>query len=142
MFAFQDNIKDYLPNFVKPVSIVVEVSKPADEFINFSKGFLGEVTSKQELSELAVLMDEYATKLTSYTSPSVLQVESIYAKVGREVYDTKYIGKYPAFKDGVKSMMEDVVGTKERSMSPDDLTRLSNLFRGLSWNLVEKLNSK
>lgn len=141
-FAFKDNIKDYLPDFIKPTSIVVEVSKPADEFINFSKDFLEGITSKQELSELAVLNDEYASKLVSYTSPSTGQVNQLYQEVIKEVFSNKYVGKYPTLKGGILLMFKDVQGAKERSMSPDDLTRLSNLFRGLSWNLVEKLNSK
>lgn len=141
-FAFKNEIKEYLPDFIKPARVIVEVSKPADEFINFSKDFISEITSNQELSELAVLNDEYASRVISYTSPSTSQIDAIYSKVMKEVFESRYLGKYPVYKSGVLLIFKDVQGQKERSMSSDDLTRLSNLFRGLSWNLVEKLNSK
>jgi len=144
-FAFQDNIKDLIPDnlipdIIKP--IVVEISKPSDEFIAFSKDFVSEITSEQELSELAVLNDEYSSRLTSYKSPSVLEVNSVYVKTVGEVFANKYMGKYPIYKNGVISIVKEVAGEKDRSMSPEDLVRLSGLFRGLSWNLAQKLASK
>ena len=141
-FAFQDEILRLIPDSIKPVSIVVEVTKPADEFIAFSKDFVSEISNKTDVYELAILNDEYASELISYKAPSTDQVNTIYKKVMKEVYASKYLGKYPIYKEGVLLIFKEVQGLKERSMSAEDLVRLSNLFRGLSWNLAEKLVSK
>lgn len=142
VIAFQDDIISLIPKSIFPAKIVVEINKPADEFVEFSKSFTDEITDKNIISEMSVLNDEYANKLVVYKAPSVTQIQTIYAKVGKEVFADKHMNKFPKYKAGIISMFEDVAGTKERSMSSDDLVRLSNLFRGLSWNLAEKLNSK
>ena len=141
VFAFKDDIRQLVPHVI-PVQVVsVEITKPDQEFIDFSKEFVSEIVIKEEAAELAVLNDEYATKLVSYRTPSVTEVETIYSLVGKEVFASKYMGKYPKYKEGVLAIMKDVGGTKDRALSPEDLQRLSNLFKGLSWNLVEKLKS-
>lgn len=142
VIAFQDDIISLIPDSLFPSKIVVEINKPADEFVEFSKSFIDEITDRNIMSEVAVLNDEYANKLVVYKAPSATQILTIYTKVGKEVFADKHINKFPKYGDGIKSMLESVSGNKERSMSSDDLVRLSNLFRGLSWNLAEKLNSK
>lgn len=143
VFAFKDELKEFIPDIIKPaVPIVVEITKPAQEFIDFSKEFMVDIVDRQDLSELTVLNDEYASRLVQYKAPSALQVESVYSKVVNEVFKTKFVGKYPKYKAGLVTITKDVVGSKDRALSPDDLLRLSNLFRGLSWNLSEKLSSK
>lgn len=141
-FAFQDEILKLIPDSIKPTPIIVEVIKPSDEFILFTKDFVKEISDKKDIYELAVLNDEYSSKLISYKTPSSEQINSVYGKVLKEVYASKYLGKYPIYKEGVLLIFKEVQGLKERSMSEEDLIRLSNLFRGLSWNLAEKLSSK
>lgn len=152
VFALKDDIRALIPNVIPhiiPVQVIsVELSKPDQEFIDFSKDFVSEITVKEELAELAVLNDEYAQKLVLYKDvknsvhlPSAEDALTIYTLVGKEVFATKYMGKYPKYKEGVSAIMKDVSGAKNKTLGPDDLQRLSNLFRGLSWNLVEKLKS-
>lgn len=143
VYAFKDDLKGFIPDVIKPTApIVVEITKPAQEFIDFSKDFANDITDRQDLSELTVLNDEYASRLTQYKAPSALQVESVYSKVVHEVFQNKFVGKYPKYKAGLVAITKDVVGSKDRALSPEDLLRLSNLFRGLSWNLSEKLANK
>lgn len=148
VFAFKDDIRQLVPHVI-PVQVVsVEITKPDQEFIDFSKEFVSEIVIKEEAAELAVLNDEYAQKLVLYKDlnnpvhlPSAEYALTIYTLVAKEVFASKYMGKYPKYKEGVLAIMKDVGGIKNRTLSPEDLQRLSNLFKGLSWNLVEKLKS-
>lgn len=143
VFAFKTEISSFIKNNVKPAIVVtVEIEKPDSEFLSFSSDYIVEITDKTDILELSVLNDEYSKHCLTYNAPSSMNTLDVYYQAMKELFVDKYKGKYPKYSAGIKSILIDAIGTKDKVLTEEELVRLSNLFKGLAWNLADKLNSK
>ena len=120
------------------IRTTVEVEKPEQSIIDTTKPTAAFVPSNGRV-DFGVFFDELSKRILTYKGKSVKTSDIqfiLFAEVFKELYGDKYKGKAAEFSRAHKESIEALVGTRDKVLDDDDITALSNFYRGLAWNVV------
>lgn len=117
--------------------VVVSVEpKPTDNAVDLTKPIATLITDKEDRATLAVFNYEFAKRLSSYSDViNTQQLQDIYVAAGSDVYGKTLSSKYESLGTKLIGLMKGVIGEEEHIISKEETDSLSDVFRGLSWNL-------
>ena len=120
---------------------VITIKEPSEEAIKSTKNIASLIKEPKDRAELAVFFDELASRSLNYDDYYVSDVLKIYGQSFKDVFGDKY-NKYPEFSKNQIILMSTVTGPKDRTLSLNDVQKLSDIFRGIAWNLTEPEKSQ
>lgn len=131
---FGKNFK--IPDIIKPEPIVVELVKP-DSFVEETSKVKELVPDEAEL-DLLIFNDEFANKIKSYKDSEVTTdffISKLYPMSFSEAFSKKYIGKLGKYGDFQKNFIETNISGKEMYLTLEELNKLHDFYKAVSWNL-------
>ena len=125
-----------IPDEVDEVEEIINVEKPSEEIIAQVKPVADLVKETEDKAKLALFNYEFAERVKNYPS-DVQQLNDVYTEAAKIFFGNTQANKYPGFSDGLLSLFKSVVSDENHVLTTDEKDALSNLFKGLTWALVE-----
>lgn len=129
-------LKGIIDKASKKEAVVSVEPRPTDNAVNLTKPIAALVTDKEDRATLAVFNYEFSNRLSSYSDIiNTQQLQDIYVAAGASIYGKSISSKYQSLGTELIGLMKGVIGEEEHIISKEETDSLSDVFRGLSWNL-------
>lgn len=129
-------LKGIIDKTSKKEAVVSVEPRPTDNAVNLTKPVADLITDKEDKATLAVFNYEFSNRLSSYSDIiNTQQLQDIYVAAGSSIYGKSLSSKYQSLGSELINLMKGVIGEEEHIISKDEANSLSDVFRGLSWNL-------
>lgn len=136
IFLDINTVKGIIEKVSKREVVVSVEPKPTDNAVNLTKPVADLITDKEDKATLAVFNYEFANRLPSYVDIiNTQQLQDIYVAAGSNVYGKALSSKYQSLGTKLIDLMKGVIGEEEHIISKEEADALSDVFKGLSWNL-------
>lgn len=137
-FSFKSEIYDFTKPIIEAKIVSVEIVKPEQTFLDFSKDLSGKITNNDDAIKLAVYYDEYASEILKYKNPSINDLLLITTDSTKQLKFDEITKKYPFLKDYIIKVFSLYSTVNDRKLSSEDLIDISNYFKGIAWNILNK----
>lgn len=129
-------LKGIIEKVTKKEVVVSVEPKPTDDAVNLTKPVADLITDKEDKATLAIFNYEFSNRLSSYSDIiNTQQLQDIYVAAGSNIYGKSISSKYQSLGTNLIQLMKGVIGEEEHIISKEETDSLSDIFRGLSWNL-------
>lgn len=118
---------------------VPKLEKPQEDIVKMVEE-LAPIDNEEDSSKVAGMFNALSEKLKDSKVESNLQLQYLLDHVGKDVFGSELLGKYPLFAPSAAKLIEKVVGkqTEEEPMTSEEKKKLARLFYGFSWKLYKK----
>ncbi len=131
--VFQEWMPDSIP---KPDNTpVIDVVQPSQEILEKVSSISGVVTDKTDRLNLCIFNKVFSERVKGY-SATVQQVNDIYTEAGKAFFGDTLRGKYDGYGSGLLSLMKDILGEENHSLTTEEKDVLSTHFNGLAWSFL------
>jgi hypothetical protein len=129
-------LKGIIEKVSKVESVVSVEPVPSQESILLTKDTAEIITDKEDRATLAIFNLEFSKRLSSYSNViNTQQLQDIYVAAGANVYGKSIASKYQSLGAKLIALMKSILGEEEHIVSQEETELLSDVFRGLSFNL-------
>ena len=118
---------------------VPKLEKPQEDIVKLVET-LGVIDNEEDSSKVAGMFNALSEKLKDTKIESNLQLQYLLDYVGKDVFGSELLGKYPLFAPSAAKLIEKVVGKQDEEvpMTSEEKKKLARLFYGFSWKLYKK----
>ncbi len=138
LFSFKTEFFSFTKAFVETKIVSVEIVKPDQTYLDFSKDLSGKVTNNEDAIKLAIYYDEYASEILKYNNPSINQLLLITTDSTKQLKFDEITKKYPFLKEYIIKVFSLYSEVNDRKLSREDLIEVSSYFKGIAWNILNK----
>ena len=129
-------LKGIIDKVSKKEVIVSVEPKPTEDSIGLTRPVADLIKDKEDRATLAVFNYEFANRVVSYADIiNTQQLQDIYVAAGSNIYGKSISSKYDSLGSKLITLMKGVIGEEEHIISKEEADSLSDVFKGLSWNL-------
>ena len=132
--VFWGQIREWKPTPFDPAP-VIEVEQPSEEILERVSSISKLVTDDEDRLRLAVFNKVFSDRVGFYDANSQ-QVNDIYTKAGKIVFDSSLRGKYDGYSSGLTGLFKDSLGSKNGKVTTEQKIKLSKDFSGLAYSLA------
>ena len=118
---------------------VPKLEKPQEDIVKMVEE-LAAIDNEEDSSKVAGMFNAVSEKLKDSKIESNLQLQYLLDFVGKDVFGSELVGKYPLFSPSAAKLIEKVIGKQdeEAPMTSEEKKKLARLFYGFSWKLYKK----
>lgn len=121
----------------EPEISILNIDKPSEDIINRVKIFGELIKDPTDRAKIAIFNYEFANRLVSYET-NLQQVNDVYVLAAKTFFQNSIVGKYKDLPQMIISLVHDVTGEENHTLSEQEKIDLNQRFLGLAWVLVQK----
>lgn len=120
-----------------PISIL-NIDKPSPEILERVKIFSELISDPTDRAKIAIFNYEFANSLVNYDT-DIQKLNDVYVLAGKKFFKSSIVGKYKSLPDAITSLIKDVTGEENHTLSAEEKAKLNQYFLGVAWVLIQKV---
>ena len=137
VFGSEWDISSIFPVPEPPAAKILNIETPSNETIDRVKVFSDLITDPDDRAKIAIFNYEFAQRILQYDITSQ-QVNDVYTIAGKSFFKSELVDKYDGLAEEIIKLLEEVVGTKNHSLTEEEKFNLNKYFMGVAWVLIHK----
>ena len=137
VFGSEWDISSIFPVPEPPAAKILNIETPNSETIDRVKVFSDLITDPDDRAKIAIFNYEFAQRILQYDITSQ-QVNDVYTIAGKSFFKSELVDKYDGLAEEIIKLLEEVIGTKNHSLTEEEKFNLNKYFMGVAWVLIHK----
>jgi len=139
--ALYPQVKEFIPinpAVPQPNVSILKIEKPSDNIINLVNPVAKIVSDPTDRAKLAIFSQELSIRMKKYNDVGLQQLNDLISTAGEEFFRGSLNNKYETLSDGILSLIHGVTGDDNHTLSTLEKDKLSEIFMGFAWSLIQK----
>ena len=116
---------------------LINVDKPTQAIIDIVTPISSMITDPTDRAKLAIFNQTFANRIKIYNA-DLQQVNDIYVLAASCFFENTLVNKYDNLDTKIISLIENVTGPDNKTLTAEDKEKISSNFMGLAWTLIQK----